>query len=39
MRQKLLTTLSEEELLKGMSGDAPTIAETPDLDGDDEGLE
>ena len=31
--------MSEEELLKGMSGDAPTIAETPDLEGDDEGLE
>ena len=31
--------MSEEELLKGMSGDAPTIAEAPDLEGDDEGLE
>jgi DNA-directed RNA polymerase subunit omega len=31
--------MSEEELLKGMSGDAPIIAEVPDLEGDDDGLE
>jgi DNA-directed RNA polymerase subunit omega len=31
--------MSEEELLKGMSGDAPVIAEAPDLEGDDDGLE
>ena len=31
--------MSEEELLKGMSGDAPIIAEVPDLEGDEEGLE
>jgi DNA-directed RNA polymerase subunit omega len=31
--------MSEEELLKGMSGDASVIADTPDIEGDDEGLE